>query len=108
MRVYMDNLFNSQELFSALYLTKCLGHGVAHPTGRGIPDGIKQPIKLNAKKAKALMGMTTAVRLINCSDCPDFLVVCVYNNKPVHLLSMVVESVEWQDKKSKVYHCKSQ
>ncbi len=87
----MDNLFNSQRPFSTLYLTKILGHGVAHPTGRGILDGIKQPIKLNAKKAKALKGMTTAAQLVNCSDCPNLLAVCVYDNKPVHLLSMVAE-----------------
>ena len=32
-RVYMDNLFNSQKLFSALYLAKCLQHGVTHAHG---------------------------------------------------------------------------
>jgi len=67
-----------------LYLAECLGHGVAHPTCWGIPDGIKQPIKLNAKKAKALQGMTTAVQFKNCSDCPDLLAVCIYDNDPVH------------------------
>jgi len=27
-RVYMDNLFNSHKLFAALYMARCLGHGV--------------------------------------------------------------------------------
>ena len=103
-RIYMDNLFNSQKLFTALYLAKCLGHGVARPTGRGIPDGIKQPIELNAKKAEALKGTTTAARLLHMKECPDLLAVCVYDNKPVHLLSMVAESVKWNVKKRKVFH----
>jgi hypothetical protein len=64
-RVYMDNLYNSQKLFSAMYLAKCLGHGVARPTRRGIPDEIKQAIETNARKAEALKGTTTAARLIN-------------------------------------------
>jgi len=64
------------------------------PTSRGIPDGIKQPIKLNAKKAKALKGTTMAAQLLHMKECPDLLAVCVYENKPVHLLSMVVESVK--------------
>ena len=100
----MDNLFNSQKLFTALYLAKCLGHGVVHPTGRGIPDGIKQPIELNTKKAEALKGTTMAARLLHMKECLDLLVVCVYDNKPVHLLSMVAESVEWNVKKRKVFH----
>jgi hypothetical protein len=27
-RIFMDNLFNSQKLFTGLYLAKCLAHGV--------------------------------------------------------------------------------
>ena len=103
-RVYMDSLFNSQKRFSALYIAKCLGHGVCRPTGRGIPDGIKQPIELNAKKAEALKGTTTAARLVNSKDSPNLLAVCVYDNKPVHVLLMVSESVEWIIKKRQVYH----
>jgi hypothetical protein len=103
-RIYMDNLFNSQKLFSALYIAKCLGHGVARATGRGIPDGIKQAVELNVKKAEALKGTTTAARLAHSKDCPNLLAVCVYDNKPVHLLSTVADSVEWLVKKRKVYH----
>jgi hypothetical protein len=103
----MDNLFNSQRLYSALYLAKCLGQDVCRPTGRGIPNGIKQPIEMNAKKAEALKGRTTAARLIHSKDCPDLLAVCAYDNKPVHVLSMVSESVQWILKKRKVFHRES-
>jgi hypothetical protein len=106
-RVYMDNLFNSHKLYSALYTAKCLGHGVVRATGRGFPDGIKQSIELNPRKAEALKGTTTAARLINSQDSPDLLPVCVYDNKPVHLLTMASESVEWIAKTRKVYHRES-
>ena len=94
----MDNLFNSHKLYSVLYTAKCLGHGVVHATGRGFPDGIKQSIELNPRKAEALKGTTTAARLVNLQDSPDLLAVCVYDNKPVHLLST---------KTRKVYHRES-
>ena len=99
----MDNLFNSEKLFTALMIAKCLAHGVARPTGRGVPDGIKQAIELNVKKADALKGTTTAARLAHSKACPNLLAVCVYDNKPVHLLSTVAESVEWIVKKRKVF-----
>jgi hypothetical protein len=99
----MDNLFNLEKLFTALMIAKCLAHGVARPTGCGVPDGIKQAIELNIKKADALKGTTTAARLAHSKAWPNLLAVCVYDNKPVHLLSTVAESVEWIVKKSKVF-----
>jgi hypothetical protein len=54
--------------------------------------------------AEALKGTTTAARLLHMKECPDLLAVCVYDSKPVHLLSMVAESVEWNVKKRKVFH----
>jgi hypothetical protein len=42
MRICMDNLFNLQKLFSALYLAQALAHGVARTNGRGIPPSIIQ------------------------------------------------------------------
>ena len=75
--IYMDNLNNSQKLFSALYLAESLGHGVVCATGWGICNGIKQLIELNAKKAEALKGTMMAAQLCYLKDCPDFLAVCV-------------------------------
>jgi hypothetical protein len=84
-------------------IAKCLAHGVTRLTGRGVPDGIKQAIELNVKKADALKGTTIAARLAHSKACPNLLAVCVYDNKPVHLLSTVAESVEWIVKKRKVF-----
>ena len=33
----MDNLFNSQKLFTALHIAEVLAHGVARTNGRGVP-----------------------------------------------------------------------
>jgi hypothetical protein len=82
-KIYMDNLYNSKKLFSASFEAKCLGHGVTCPSGRGIPDGIKQAVELNVKKAEALKGTTTAARLAHDKSCPHLLAVCVYDQKPV-------------------------
>ncbi len=39
-RVYMDNLFNSVKLFTALYRENTLAHGVVRTHGRGLLDAI--------------------------------------------------------------------
>jgi hypothetical protein len=101
--VFMDNLFNSQKLFTALYLAKALGHGVARTNGRGIPPSVIQKEEKNANAAAALSGTTKAAVLKNSPDCPDLLAVSVYDTKPVHFLSTVSESVFWIQKKRKVW-----
>lgn len=102
-RIYMDNLFNSQKLFTALYLAKALAHGVVRTSGRGLPPSVKQDEETNAVRAELLKGTTKAARLQNSLDCPDLLAVSVYDTKPVHLLSTVSDSVKWVQKSRKVW-----
>ena len=64
---------------------------------------VRLAIELNVKKADALKGTTTAARLAHSKACPNLLAVCVYDNKPVHLLSMFAESVNLIKKKRKVF-----
>ncbi len=47
--------------------------------------------------------MWEEARLANLSGCTDILAVSTYNTKPVHILSMVAESVEWIAKERKVW-----
>ena len=101
--VFMDNLFNSRKLFTALYIAKALGHGVARTDGRGLPPSVIQKVEKNAKAALALSGTTKAAVLNNCEDCPNLLAVSVYDTKPVHILSMVSGSVKWIQKKRKIW-----
>jgi hypothetical protein len=72
--------------FSALYIVKCLGKVCVVRLAGEFPDGIKQPIELNAKKAEAFKGTTMAAWLVNLKDSPNHLAVRVYDNKPVHVL----------------------
>ena len=95
----MDNLFISGKLFTALYLSKCLAHGVARTNGRGFPNLINQAKEKNVVQAMMLRGMTKGERLKNSIECPDLLAISVYDTKPVHVMSMCSESVEWAVKK---------
>ena len=99
----MDNLFNSQKLFSALYLAQALAHGVARTNGHGTPPSIIQREEKNVKLAESLQGTTKAARLHNSDACPDLFMVSVYDTKPVHILSMAADCVEWIVKKRKVW-----
>ena len=102
-RIYMDNLFNSQKLFSALYRVKALAHGVMRMSGRGFPPSVKQDEEKNANKAERLKGTTKAAILKNSVDTPNMIAASVYDNKPVHLMSTVIGNVEWVGKKRKVW-----
>ena len=102
-RVYMDNLFNSQKLYTALYITETLGHGVARTSGRGVPLSVIQREEKNKDRAEKLRGTTMAARLLHSAACPDLLAVSTYDTKPVHILSMTAESVKWDVKERSVW-----
>ena len=102
-RIYMDNLFNSRKLFTALYMAKALAPGAVRTTGRGLPPSVRQLEEKNVKEAMKLRGRTAAARLVNSTDCPDLFAVSVYDTKPVHMLSTVEESMFWVLKKRKVW-----
>jgi len=101
--IYMDNLFNSRKLFTALYRAKCLAHGVVRTTGRGLPPSVRQLEEKNLKEAMKLRGRTLAAKLVNSEDCPNLLACSVYDTKPVHMLSTTEESIYWVVKKRKVW-----
>ena len=102
-RIYMDNLFNSRKLFTALYLAKALAHGVVRTTGRGLPPSVRQVEEKNVREAQKVRGRTAAAKLINSPECPDLLACSVYDTKPVHMISMTEESIWWVLKKRKVW-----
>jgi hypothetical protein len=107
-RIFMDNLFNSHKLFSALYLAEALAHGVARTNGRGIPPSIIQREEKNVRLAERLRGTTKAARLHNSDACPDLFAVSVYDTKPVHILSTAADCVEWIEKTRKVWDTAAQ
>jgi hypothetical protein len=99
----MDNLFNLQKLFSALYIAEVLAHGVARTNGCGLPSSIIQREEKNTKLAESLRGTTKAARLHNSDECPDLFAVSVYDTKTVHILSMAAECVKWIEKEQQVW-----
>jgi hypothetical protein len=103
MRIFMDNLFNSQTLFTALHICKTLGHSVACINGPGIPPSIIQKEEKNVARAQQLRGTTKTAMLYNSNDCPQLFAVLVYGMKPVHNLSTAVDCVEWILKERKVW-----
>jgi len=107
-RIFMDNLFNSQKLFSALYLAQALAHGVARTNDRGIPPSIIQREEKNVRLLESLRGTTKAARLHNYDVCPDLFVVSVYNTKPVHILSTAADCIGWIVKTWKVWDTTAQ
>jgi hypothetical protein len=102
-RIFMDNLFNSVKLFQALYEAKALGHGVARTSARGVPMSNIQKEEKNKDQSEKLGGTTKAARLVRLPGCPNVLAVSMYDTKPVHLLSMAAEMVEWIVKEKKVW-----
>jgi len=102
-RIFMDNLFNSRRLFTALYIAEALAHGVVRTSNRGMPPEIRQQEEKNEKQAELLYGTTKAAKLVNDPECPDLLAVSVYDTKPVHLMTTVEEDIHWVEKKRKVW-----
>jgi hypothetical protein len=102
-RIYRDNLFNLQKLFTALHIAEALAHGVACTNRRRVPPLIIQKEEKNKDRAEKLRGMTMAAKLHNSDACPDLFVVFVYNTKPVHILSTAADCVEWIVKEKKVW-----
>ena len=87
----MDNLFNLQNLFTALHIAEALAHGVAHTIGHGVPPSIIQKEEKNKDRTEKLRGT------------PNLFAVSVYDTKPVHILSTAAKFVEWLVKEKEVW-----
>ena len=51
----------------------------------------------------AVRGTVKAAVLKGDSHCPDFVACSVYHTKPVNFLSMCTESIQWVEKRRKVF-----
>mgnify|MGYP003894362215 CR=1 FL=1 len=65
--IYMDNLFNSRKLFTALYLAKALVHGVERTSRHGLPASVLQVKDKKSKRAESLRSTLKAARFSNCT-----------------------------------------
>jgi hypothetical protein len=101
--IFMDNLFNSRKLFTAAYRAKKLCHGVVRQHGRGVPPSVVMKPATTDSEADKIRGCTKAAVLRNDLDCPDLVCCSVYDQKLVHLMSTVVDCIDWEEKSRKVW-----
>ncbi len=73
-------------------------------SGHGVPDSVLQKKETYVKLAESLQEMTKVARYDNLLGCSDMLVASVYDTKPVQLLSIVMESIEWKVKEKRVWN----
>jgi hypothetical protein len=98
MELYTDNLFNSEKLFSALYMAECLAHGVVRTNGRGFPPSIIQKEAKEFENGRVDEGDNKGGTAHWLGKCPDLLAMLLYNTKPVHLLSTMAQEMRWMVK----------
>ena len=105
-RVNMDNLYNSatfcRHAYNHRYQLLC--HGVTRWYGRGIPSSMLQEAKINKCGIEAVHGTVKAAVLVGNPKCPYLIALSVYNTKPVHMLLMVAEEIQWMIKTQPVYN----
>ena len=80
----MDNLYNSAKFFAKLTI-------------------IHRKFS-NCKEQFKVHGKVKAVVLTDDPVCPDLCAVSIYDNKPVHFLTMCNTAIKWITKKRRVYN----
>ena len=63
--------------------------GPMRKSGRGLPR------KTSPAEICAVHGTVKAAVLVGDEELPDLVAVCYYDQKPVHFLSMICESIKW-------------
>ncbi len=104
-RVGLDNPYMSARFCKEVYIhpSKVLLHGVTRKGGRGLPVCVIQEEKERPEdKAKARGTVKLAV-LEGDDDCPNLVAASVYDQKPVHFLSMACKDVKWIVKERSVW-----
>ena len=106
----MDNLYMSAKLCRLAYgmQQKVMVHGVTRPSLRGIPPAIKQNEVSKKKDLEEVRHTVKAAVLKGDEVCKDLLSVSLYDTKPVYFLTNATETLEWTQKKRKVYNPQTQ
>ena len=103
-RVHFDNLYNSALFSKAAYkYCKVLVGGVTRKGGKGLAKAVLQEEAKN-KTAKAKVYNTVKAAVLKGDpDCPDLVAASVYDQKPVHFLSMFARCLKWVQIEKKVW-----
>jgi hypothetical protein len=104
-RVWVDNLYMSSKFAKAAWKSrnKVLLNGVARGAGRGVPKCVVQEQVSKPTDIVSVRGYVKAAVLQGDPGCPQLVAMSVYDNKPVHFLSMACNDINWIEKTRKVW-----
>jgi len=104
-RAWVDNLYMSAKMAKASFNTtnKVLVAGVCRTKDRGVPASVLQD-GVKKQQLPTTRGTMKAAVLKGDSECPCLLAVSIYDNKPVHFISLIAESIKWIQKTRKAWN----
>ena len=77
---------------------KVLVSGVCRTGMRGVPQCVLQKEVDKKDDVVSVRGTVKAAVLEGDPACPEMVAVSVYDNKPVHFISMACDSIKWVEK----------
>ena len=83
---------------------KCLFTGTVRTHGRGVPACVIQQKQTTKAAIAVAKGTMKAAVLMNDAECPNLLCISIYDQVPVHTMTMVQDKVEWVKMRRKVYN----
>ena len=102
---WFDNLYLSAKFAKASFMhkNKVRISGPTRKSGRGLPQCVLQEEKTSPSEIRQVRGTVKAAVLEGDSEMPDLVAVSYYDQKPVHFLSTICESIKWIQCEKKVY-----
>jgi hypothetical protein len=94
---WFDNLYTSAKFARAAYLhpNKVCISGPTRISGRGLPKCVMQEEKKKPNEIRMVRGTVKAAVLDGDPSVPNLVAVSYYDQKPVHFLSTICESIRW-------------
>ena len=107
---WFDNLYLSAKFAKASFAhrNKIRISGPTRKSGRGLPRCVLQEEKTSPAEIHAVCGTVKAAVLVGDEEVPDLVAVSYYNQKPVHFLSTICESIKWIECHKEVYCVKTE
>ena len=107
---WFDNLYLSAKFAKASFThdKKIRISGPTRKSGRRLPKCVIQEEKKNPSEIRAVCGTVKAAVLDGDTALPDLVAVSYYDQKPVHFLSTICESIKWIECTKKIYCVESE
>ena len=107
---WFDNLYLSARFARAAYVhkQKIRISGPTRKSGCGLPSCVLQEEKKTPNEIRAVRGTVKAAVLDGDPDVPNLVAVSYYDQKPVHFLSTICESIHWIQCQKQVYCSETQ